>query len=74
MVYLQQNDQEKINEMMDRLGEFQEQVVESLIAEGEWFAESGSIDEAKRFLEQSLELDPGNEIAESLLSKIVELD
>ena len=59
--------------MINRLIQFQEQVVESLIAEGEWLLEQGSINDANRFFEKALELDPGNKLAESLLSEITKL-
>ena len=71
LIYIQQDDQHKVNEAINRLAQFQEQVVESLIAEGEWFLERGSTDEAIRFFEKALELDPGNEsvrFVESILN------
>ncbi|MDH3340373.1 MAG: 6-bladed beta-propeller [Nitrosopumilus sp.] len=70
LIYLQQDDTDKVNEMIDRLGQFKEQVVKSLIEQGEWFAERGSTDEAKRFFEKALELDSGNEVVLELLSNI----
>ena len=66
-IYIQQDDQSKIDDTIDRLAQFTQQVVDSLIAEGEWFLERGSTEEAIRFFEKALELDPGNEKAENLL-------
>jgi Tfp pilus assembly protein PilF len=42
--------------------------IQSLIAEGEWFLENGSIEDATKFFEKALELDPGNEQVLELLS------
>ena len=66
-IYIQQDDQSKIDDTIDRLAQFTQQVVDSLIAEGEWFLERDSTEEAIRFFEKALELDPGNEKAENLL-------
>lgn len=62
--------QDKVDALLDRLAQFQERVVESLIEEGEWFLEHNSLDEAKRFFEKVLDLDPGNETTQSLLDEI----
>ena len=69
-IYLQQDKQDKVSETISKLAQFQEQVIQSLIEEGEWLLENGSVNDAKRFFEKVLELDPGNETAESLLRNI----
>ena len=69
-IYLQQDNQDKINEIIDRLEQFKEQVIQSLIEQGEWFAERGSDDNAKQFFEKALQLDPENEIVLKLLSAV----
>ena len=70
-IYIQQDKHDKANETIAKLAQFQEQVVQSLIAEAQWLMDNGSADdEAKRFLKKALQLDPGNVIAKDLLRKI----
>ena len=66
-IYIQQDKQNKVNEIIYKLGQFQDKIVESLIVEGKWFAERGSVEEAKLFFKKALELDPGNKQAQNLL-------
>ncbi|MDH5463052.1 MAG: hypothetical protein OEY17_00540 [Nitrosopumilus sp.] len=56
--------------MINKLAQFREQVIQSLIEQGEWFAERGSDDNAKQLFEKVLQLDPGNKIVLELLSAV----
>ena len=69
-IYIQQDRQSDINETVYRLAQYQDEIVESLITEGKWFAERSQSEEAKRFFEKALELDRGNELARELLNEI----
>ncbi len=69
-IYLKQNKLDKADETIAKMTQFQEQVVQSLIAEAQWLLDNGSTDNAKRFLEKALQLDPRNVIVADLLRNL----